>query len=112
MPEDSEEMSITRKVAKPRTPIPTAPDIKVVKPPAKPSSHEEYQVDNPMQALQQGTEMPLIPSELKVVPARLFTPPQPKLITNRVSAELQTLQVRSRQLCLSVYFRADELIRS
>lgn len=112
MPEDSEEMSITRKVAKPRTPIPTAPDIKVVKPPAKPSSHEEYQVDNPMQALQQGTEMPLIPSEPKVVHARLVTPPQPKLINKRVAAEAQMFQERCRQLCLSVFFREHAPLRS
>src|SRR5205807_5586521 len=79
---------------------------------AKPFSHEEYQVDNPMQALPQEAKMPLIPSEPKVVHARRVIPPQSKLINKRDAAEAQMLQEQCRQLCLSVFFREHAPVRS
>ncbi len=113
MPEDREEEgAITQKLVMPRRTHLTTPDIPVVKTAAKSFSHEEYQVNNPMQALQQETERPFIPSTPKIVYARRARPPQSKRSSQSEAAQAQMVQEQCRQLYLSVFFREHAPVRS
>src|SRR5260370_25167757 len=101
MPEDREEEGpITQKLVMPRRTHLTTPDIPVVKTTAKSFSHEEYQVNNPMQALQQETERPFIPSTPEIVYARRARPPQSKRRSQRESTQAQMIQEQCQHVCL------------
>jgi Mrp family chromosome partitioning ATPase len=106
-----EEISITQQLGMPRT-RPPRPDVSLDKTPATSFSHEEYQVNDPMQAIQQETEIPFIPSAPKVVYAKQVTPQQSKRINKRDAAEVQIVQEQCRKLCLSAFFRERAPVRS